>query len=357
MTISTFFDVVRMTLSLLSWNVLRDYLPAPPSLGSSIQSYQARVIKRPTWVSGPRYHTVEFPPWEGGPDEPVELKVKAGFLCEAPPSTAQPTSNKNTASADPDPASGIGVGQTSPSPTGRGSGDRFGRAASLDGVQGAVLADDAEDNAVTQDTSSEVDTAGKSRQKRRVSRRRTSKAALGGHRRSSDGGSLDGGSDGDEQGQGERGGPRKDVERTVSEEQADGGDELGGVGGPKKGAAVETPHSGEEMDIDEEEKVGRETVEGEREQGAGKEKKHEDDNDDSDHDDNADAGDDDDDDGDEAEIPEEMKAADGEVWSIPVGTRAVLVELPKWSNDERGGPNPKGRVKVAELLGKTVSVK
>lgn len=41
---------------------------------------KARVVEQPRVFKGPRFHTVEFQPWEGGPRTVVEIKVRAALL-------------------------------------------------------------------------------------------------------------------------------------------------------------------------------------------------------------------------------------------------------------------------------------
>lgn len=46
---------------------------------------QAVVVKAPEYLNGPRYHLVEFQPWDGGPTTVVRMNARAAMIQLAPP--------------------------------------------------------------------------------------------------------------------------------------------------------------------------------------------------------------------------------------------------------------------------------
>lgn len=309
---------------------------------------QARVTAEPKRAAGPRYHHVEVLPWEGGPDKPIKLKIKAGYLAKPPSPAAAVTDATTGASAVAAPSPGLGnamettsgVRQGSPPDSCRSSAD--GSAVPVGGTKRITVVGGAD--GISAEDGWPEEYGGTSRPTRRVVTRKASKAAqqAAGRRDGSCSGvrdDTDNGRDGgDEEGAVERGCKESEVAR--GGHQAGRGKLATAGNGRKKDGAVEADSGEDEMVVDEEERGEEGEEDGQEEQEGEDEEDEEEDEQDG-----------------EAEHEETaMKAADGEVCFIPVGTRVVVIELPKWSEGQRGGPKPNGKVKVDELLGKTVSV-
>lgn len=74
------------------------------------------MIRKPRYLTGPRYHRVEFQPWEGGPDTVVTLNVRASLLKLAPSGSIaanNSTNNSDGKGSDDSGDSGDGDGAVS----------------------------------------------------------------------------------------------------------------------------------------------------------------------------------------------------------------------------------------------------
>lgn len=106
------------------------------------------MIKQPGHLKGPKYHTVEFQPWEGGPSTPVRMKVRASLLKAEPSGSGSPLPagrGDSAESSSAGPAAGAAA-------TGTTAGT------ALDGREEAPVDDTsvAEDTAVAEDAAEEA---------------------------------------------------------------------------------------------------------------------------------------------------------------------------------------------------------
>ncbi|CAM9149685.1 unnamed protein product, partial [Laminaria digitata] len=111
--------------------------PNPTVALTELVDRPAKVIKQPGHLKGPKYHLVEFQPWEGGPSTPVTMKVRANLL--KPESSGSGSASPLPGGGDSDESSP--AGPAAPPAVGAGAGATAG--AAPDGREEAAAASEA----------------------------------------------------------------------------------------------------------------------------------------------------------------------------------------------------------------------